>query len=80
MSATEKSYVRETCAWCDGTGKYAVSKGYISSCLVCGGKGQVSVRQPAGQCQQCQGTGRRNVASLCLSCSGTGWVRVLSPA
>lgn len=80
MSQPEKSYVQETCAWCTGTGKWAVSKGYIISCLVCGGKGRVSVIQPAGQCQQCSGSGRRNVASPCLNCAGTGWVRVFSQA
>ncbi|HEY0323438.1 MAG TPA: hypothetical protein VGC66_20945 [Pyrinomonadaceae bacterium] len=80
MSQPERSYSRETCAWCTGTGMSAVSMGYVVSCLVCGGKGHVSVMQPAGQCQQCKGSGRRNVASPCLSCAGTGWVRMFSQA
>jgi DnaJ-class molecular chaperone len=65
-----------TCAWCTGSGKWAVSAGYVVSCMVCGGKGQVMVKQPAGQCQQCAGSGRRSVANPCLTCAGTGWARV----
>ncbi len=76
MSRAEITYAPETCAWCTGSGKWAVSLGYVVSCLVCGGKGRVMVNQPSGQCQQCGGTGHRNVASPCLSCAGTGWVRV----
>jgi DnaJ-class molecular chaperone len=64
------------CAWCAGTGESAVSKGYVISCLVCGGKGQVSMAQPAGQCRPCNGTGRRNATNPCLTCAGTGWGRV----
>lgn len=80
MNQTEKSYAQQTCAWCAGTGKRAVSVGYVVSCLVCGGKGSVSVIQPAGQCRQCEGSGRRNVASPCPDCAGTGWARVFSQA
>ena len=80
MKETGIAYALETCAWCTGTGKWDVSRGYVVSCLVCGGKGQVMVNQPAGQCQQCAGSGRRNVASPCLSCAGTGWVRVFGQA
>jgi DnaJ-class molecular chaperone len=64
------------CAWCAGTGESAVSKGYVISCLVCGGKGQVSMAQPAGQCRPCNGTGRRSATNPCLTCAGTGWGRV----
>jgi DnaJ-class molecular chaperone len=80
MNRIEKTYAPETCAWCTGTGMRAVSVGYVISCLVCGGKGQVSVIQPAGRCQQCEGSGHRNIASQCLHCAGTGWVRVFSQA
>jgi predicted nucleic acid-binding Zn ribbon protein len=52
--------------------------GYVISCLVCGGKGNVLIAQPAGQCLQCGGSGRRNVTSPCLTCAGTGWGRVFS--
>jgi DnaJ-class molecular chaperone len=76
MSRPQRSYTLEECAWCTGTGKWAVSIGYVISCLVCGGKGKVSVAQPAGPCRQCEGSGRRNVAGPCLTCAGTGWARV----
>ena len=76
MSQTQLNFAAETCAWCVGSGKWAVSAGYVVSCLVCGGKGRVGVAQPAGQCQQCVGSGRRTANSPCLTCAGTGWVRV----
>jgi DnaJ-class molecular chaperone len=77
MSQTQRNSTPLTCAWCTGSGKWAVSAGHVISCLVCGGKGQVMLAQPAGQCHQCAGTGRRGVANPCLTCSGTGWARVL---
>jgi DnaJ-class molecular chaperone len=76
MSPPQRSYEKQTCAWCTGTGKWAISAGYVISCLVCGGKGKVSVLQPAGRCQQCGGSGRRSVADPCLACAGTGWARM----
>lgn len=76
ISQTQKSFALETCAWCTGTGKWAVSMGYVVSCLVCGGKGKVSVIQPATQCRQCTGSGRRNTSNPCFTCLGTGWSRV----
>ena len=68
-----RSYSSETCAWCAGTGKRAVSVGYVASCLVCGGKGKVIVAQPSGPCRQCEGRGRRSLTAPCLACAGTGW-------
>ncbi|HEV2914624.1 MAG TPA: hypothetical protein VGX92_15195 [Pyrinomonadaceae bacterium] len=76
MSQTQRNTAPETCAWCIGTGKRAISAGYTVSCMVCGGKGNILVAHPAGQCQQCGGTGRRNLTSPCLTCAGTGWRRV----
>jgi DnaJ-class molecular chaperone len=73
MSQQKRSYAPATCAWCTGTGKRAVSVGYVASCLVCGGKGTVLVVQPSGPCRQCDGGGRRNVTAACLTCAGTGW-------
>jgi DnaJ-class molecular chaperone len=78
MSQPQRSHGPETCAWCAGTGTRAVSLGHIISCLVCGGKGKVSVAQPAGPCRQCGGSGRRNVTNSCLTCVGTGWSRVFA--
>ena len=76
MSQPKSVYAPQTCAWCTGTGQWAVSVGYVISCLVCGGKGNVSVAQPAGRCQQCGGSGKRGAANPCLTCAGTGWGRV----
>ena len=78
MSQPKRSCTQETCAWCTGTGKRAISIGYVISCLVCGGKGKVFVAQPAGPCRQCGGSGRRQVTTACLTCAGTGWARVFA--
>lgn len=72
----QKSDAPETCGSCAGTGTWAVSVAYVVSCLVCGGKGKVSVAQPSAACRQCEGSGRRNPTSACLNCAGTGWERV----
>ena len=76
MIQQQKVYAPGTCAWCAGTGQRPVSAGRVISCLVCGGKGHVSVTQPAEQCHQCGGSGKRNVANSCLTCAGTGWAHV----
>jgi DnaJ-class molecular chaperone len=76
VSQPQVNHALETCAWCTGTGKWAVSMGYVVSCIVCGGKGKVMMAQPAGPCRQCKGSGRRSVVSPCLTCAGTGWERV----
>ena len=78
VTQTQRSFAPEPCAWCAGTGRWAVSAGHVISCLVCGGKGQVFVAQPAGQCRQCSGTGRRNATNPCLTCAGTGWGSVFN--
>ena len=64
---------RETCAWCAGTGESTASGGFIITCLVCGGKGNIRVNLPVETCPDCSGKGRRNATAPCLSCSGTGW-------
>ncbi|HEX8709331.1 MAG TPA: hypothetical protein VF723_13890 [Pyrinomonadaceae bacterium] len=78
MSQLQRSLAEVTCAWCAGTGTGANSIGYTISCMVCGGKGHLSVAQPAQACQQCEGSGKRNAVSPCLACAGTGWARILS--
>lgn len=78
MNQPQRSHAPETCAWCAGKGVRTISVGHIASCLVCGGKGTVSVVQPAGPCRQCGGSGRRSVTDSCLTCAGTGWSRVLA--
>lgn len=78
MSRQRQSYAPETCGSCAGTGKWAVSVAYVVSCLVCGGKGKVSMAQPSAPCRQCEGSGRRSPISACVSCAGTGWERVFA--
>ncbi|MGB7923917.1 MAG: hypothetical protein WCF57_11790 [Pyrinomonadaceae bacterium] len=74
----QRSYAPQTCAWCAGTGQGAISAGYVASCLVCGGKGHLSMLQPSEQCQQCAGSGKRSITNPCLVCAGTGWARAAS--
>jgi DnaJ-class molecular chaperone len=78
MGEPQKVSARQTCASCAGTGTWAVSLAYVVSCLVCGGKGHVSIAQPAGPCHNCGGSGKRNKTALCLTCAGTGWERVFA--
>ncbi len=80
MSLPQVSRAPQTCAWCGGTGRWAVSAGYVISCMVCGGKGKILAAQPASRCRQCGGSGRRNVSAPCLTCAGTGWARVFGQA
>ncbi|HEX8142607.1 MAG TPA: hypothetical protein VF553_08425 [Pyrinomonadaceae bacterium] len=77
IAQTQKNVAPGTCAWCAGSGQRAISAGYVVSCMVCGGKGNVLVAHPAGECQQCGGSGRRNTTGACLTCAGTGWSRVV---
>ena len=66
------------CAWCSGSGKWNVAPGHYASCIVCGGKGKVTVSQPPVTCRQCHGNGRVNTISPCLTCAGTGWESYLT--
>jgi len=70
-------YAPETCAWCEGAGKFGE---YGDVCLVCGGQGSLLVAQPARKCPWCQGSGSVNVGEFkdrCKMCNGTGWAHVL---
>jgi DnaJ-class molecular chaperone len=67
-----------TCAWCTGSGKWNVAPGLSTSCIVCGGKGNVTVGQPPVSCLQCDGKGRANTVTPCLTCAGTGWESYLT--
>ena len=78
MSLAQVTHAAQTCAWCSGAGTRAISLGHVISCLVCGGKGKVSIAQPAEPCRQCGGSGRRSEINSCLTCAGTGWGRVFA--
>jgi len=69
-------YAPETCAWCEGTGKFGT---YQDVCLVCGGQGSLMVAQPARKCPWCEGTGEDNSSDYkdrCKMCGGAGWSHV----
>jgi DnaJ-class molecular chaperone len=70
-------YAPETCAWCEGNGKFGE---YHDVCLVCNGQGSVLVAQPAHKCPQCDGSGSVYLDEFrdrCKTCGGTGWSHVL---
>jgi DnaJ-class molecular chaperone len=70
-------YAPETCAWCEGHGKYGQ---YQDLCLVCGGQGSILVAQPARSCPQCGGSGITESGEFqdrCRVCNGSGWSHVL---
>jgi DnaJ-class molecular chaperone len=80
MSQPAKSYAPGKCAWCSGTGKSNVAPGMPVSCVVCGGKGHTSIAQPAAQCRECEGSGRRINKRACFTCAGTGWEHISAAA
>lgn len=75
------TYEFERCAWCGGTGRPEGSDAPVS-CVVCRGRGGVSVLQPGDYCAQCEGTGVERGAQKgadfsgrCPACGGSGWAR-----
>jgi len=67
-------YAPETCAWCEGTGKFGQ---YGDACQVCGGQGSLLVAQPARKCPWCQGKGAVGPQEdRCKMCNGAGWSHV----
>ncbi len=68
-------YAPETCAWCEGTGKFG---DFRDQCHVCGGLGSVLVAQPARKCPHCDGSGAfGEYGDRCPVCNGAGWAHVL---
>lgn len=76
MNKAAKIYKAARCAWCGGSGRWNVALGNPTSCIVCGGKGSVSIAQSADFCKQCEGSGRRGNVNPCFTCAGTGWEQV----
>ena len=69
-------YAPETCAWCQGDGKYGP---YGDICLVCNGAGSVLVAQPPRKCTHCAGSGvitSGDFQDRCKICNGSGWSHV----
>ena len=61
------------CAFCQGKGIQPGAERL--SCIVCGGNGRVTARQPYTICKECGGRGRKPGTTLyCLSCHGKGFV------
>jgi len=67
------------CAFCKGKGIDPfdlLSK--LATCQVCGGKGKVTISEPAIKCAYCRGTGVHpyGVRITCTVCGGKGMVTV----
>ncbi|MBI2304655.1 MAG: hypothetical protein HYU86_07920 [Chloroflexi bacterium] len=63
------------CAYCGGRGEVPARSGI--TCIVCRGKGVVSVPEPMADCPGCRGTGATPGSGLpCLRCRGKGVIAV----
>lgn len=64
-------YARKTCGKCRGNCRDM----YGGPCPGCGGVGQVAVRVPTHQCNNCRGTGAGMFGDMtkCDICGGSGW-------
>ena len=70
------------CAFCQGTGKDPFELlSPLATCQVCGGKGAVTVEEPAIRCAYCKGSGVHpyGVRITCAVCGGKGRVTVKEP-
>jgi DnaJ-class molecular chaperone len=77
MIQKTKVYASQKCAWCGGTGKRNLAPGNEISCIVCGGKSEVSMLQPTILCSNCAGIGKTGKSiNPCLTCAGTGWEHI----
>lgn len=71
-----KDLIKIKCRFCQGTGKdpFGVPS-KLSSCQVCGGKGEILVKEPHEKCPACKGDGRAFHQRLtCSVCGGRGVV------
>lgn len=74
--------VLTSCAFCEGTGRdpFGIMSG-LSLCQVCGGRGSVTVSEPAVACAYCGSKGRQRHQRLtCTSCGGRGRIAIRQPA
>lgn len=72
------------CAFCKGTGRdpFGVLS-HLSSCQVCGGKGEVRIKGPVVKCAFCEGNGIQPHTTdrlHCMACKGKGWVTAIKPS
>ena len=69
------------CSFCQGKGTdpfELLSK--LSTCQVCGGRGEVTIAGPAIKCVFCGGTGiHRDQRLTCSVCHGKGMVNIKEP-
>lgn len=69
------------CAFCQGKGTdpfELLSK--LSTCQVCGGRGEVTISKPAIECVFCDGTGiHRDQRLTCVVCGGKGMINIKEP-
>lgn len=69
------------CPFCDGTGvdPFGIMS-ELSTCPVCKGRGEISVREPYVECKYCGGSGVEPGTRLtCSACSGKGVHHVEEP-
>lgn len=81
VKTLEKELVAIRCAFCNGVGKDPFD--LLSDhalCEVCGGSGQVTMREPIHPCAFCRGSGIFPGSRLtCTCCMGRGMVTVQEP-
>ena len=77
----EEGKITLKCAFCQGKGTDPfdlMSK--LSVCQVCGGRGEVTMPEPAIECVYCGGTGiHRDQRLTCVVCGGKGMVEIKEP-
>jgi len=70
----EGGFEAVTCSFCGGNGKDPFGiMSWLSTCVVCGGRGVVLVPVSRRRCAHCRGTGAIKTFT-CTVCHGTGYV------
>lgn len=61
------------CVFCQGKGIQPGTEHWL--CIVCKGRGRVTIQQPYDMCKECGGTGKKENTNLyCLLCHGKGFI------